>query len=130
MVPSISRLVCGFPACNQVFKNKSGLTKHTRTKHPISPQAHQRLASQTVLGPGCIPPRAQSLTTASENWSIDGDFNVENEVHDRENRDTVAPEEGTWVDMGYLFRVFHPHLTGMYQVLLNCLSAFKLTRAK
>jgi len=115
MVLSINRLSCGFPGCTRVFKNKSGLTKHVRTQHLLPPHVHQRVA-QVVAGPGCIPRVARSPTPADENWDIDGDPHADNETYDQENPGFV-PEEGTWVDMGRLFRVFHPKLTGIYYTL-------------
>lgn len=110
MVLSISRLVCQFPGCNRVFKNKSGLTKHTRTQHLLPPQARQHV-NPMVAGPGCIPLRERSPTPADGNLDIDGNPQVGNEDYNQENPGFV-PEEGTWVDMGRLFRVFHPKLTG------------------
>lgn len=117
MVTGISRPACGFPGCNRVFKNKSGLTKHTRTQHPIlPPHVHQRVSQMPIAGPGFIPPRARSPTPADENWDIDSDTHARNEIHNQENPGFV-PEEGTWVNMGHLFRVFHPKLTGIYHTL-------------
>ncbi|KAG1903540.1 uncharacterized protein F5891DRAFT_977657 [Suillus fuscotomentosus] len=49
-------------------------------------------------GPGFISPRAQSPIPGAE---------------DEQENPGFVPEEGTWVDMGNLFRVFHPHLTGL-----------------
>ncbi|KAG1890667.1 uncharacterized protein F5891DRAFT_1197879 [Suillus fuscotomentosus] len=100
MAPKINRLICQFPNCKRVFQNKSGLTQHIHTKHPLPPQTQEEL-NQTAppAGPSFIPPREHSPTQA-ENWGI----NEQDEAG-------FVPEEGTWVDMGRLFQTFHPHMT-------------------
>ncbi|KAG1868060.1 hypothetical protein C8R48DRAFT_771765 [Suillus tomentosus] len=133
MAPAVTRLVCRFPNCNRVFKNKSGLTQHTNMKH--STQQIQRDLNRTtpLAGPRFIPPRSCSPTPAGENQVIDENFHqdaageqedggfVPEEGTRVDNQDAAGeqedggfvPEEGTWVDMGRLFRTFHPHLTGL-----------------
>ncbi|KAG1745807.1 uncharacterized protein EDB91DRAFT_1080074 [Suillus paluster] len=48
------------------------------------------------FGPGFIPAREHSPTPA-----------------DQQQNPGFVPEEGTWVDMGHLFRTFHLHMTGL-----------------
>ncbi|KAG2101879.1 uncharacterized protein F5147DRAFT_746938 [Suillus discolor] len=103
MAPGTIRLVCQAPGCNHIFKNKSGLTKHNHTKHLVLPQINR-----TVLGPGFISPRARSPTPAREN-----DDHFHHGAEDEQENPGFVPKEGTWVDMGHLFCVFHPHLTGL-----------------
>ncbi|KAG1732519.1 hypothetical protein EDB19DRAFT_1896754 [Suillus lakei] len=106
MAPAVTRLICRFLNCNRVFKNKSGLTQHTNTKHS-TPQIQQDLNHTAPLaGPGFIPLMSHSPTPA-----INENFH-QNTVGEQEDGGFV-PEEGTWVDMGRLFRTFHPHLTGL-----------------
>ncbi|KAG2050601.1 hypothetical protein BDR06DRAFT_1011086 [Suillus hirtellus] len=93
MAPGMIRLVCQIPGCNHIFKNKSGLMKHKHMKYLLPPQINQ-----TIPGPGFISPRAQSPIPGAE---------------DKQENPGFVPEEGTWVDMGNLFCVFHPHLTGL-----------------
>ncbi|KAG1718618.1 uncharacterized protein EDB91DRAFT_1089937 [Suillus paluster] len=49
------------------------------------------------FGPGFIPAREHSPTPAA----------------DQQQNPGFVPEEGTWVDMGHLFRTFHLHMTGL-----------------
>ncbi|KAG1838891.1 hypothetical protein F4604DRAFT_1885392 [Suillus subluteus] len=104
MAPAVTRLVCQFPNCNRVFKNKSGLTQHTHAKHG-TPQIQNLNRTAPLAGPGFIPPRSCSPTPAGV---ID-----ENIYDDPAGDQGFVPEEGTWVDMGRLLRTFHPHLTGL-----------------
>jgi hypothetical protein len=103
MAPAVTRLVCRFPNCNRVFKNKSGLTQHTHAKHG-TPQIQNLNRTAPLAGPGFIPPRSRSPTPAGV---ID-----ENIYDDPAGDQGFVPEEGTWADMGRLLRTFHPHLTG------------------
>jgi hypothetical protein len=78
-----------------------GLTQHIHTKHPLPPQTQEELNQTAPPADLCfIPPREHSPTQA-ENRGI----------NERDEAGFV-PEEGTWVDMGHLFRTFHPHMTG------------------
>ncbi|KAG1876889.1 hypothetical protein C8R48DRAFT_745427 [Suillus tomentosus] len=104
MAPAVTRLVCQFPNCNRVFKNKSGLTQHTHARHG-TPQIHNLNRTAPLAGPGFIPPRSRSPTPAGV---IDENF-----YQDPAGDQDFVPEEGTWVDMGRLFCTFHPHLTGL-----------------
>ncbi|KAG1786219.1 uncharacterized protein HD556DRAFT_1434810 [Suillus plorans] len=104
MAPAVTRLVCRFPNCNRVFKNKSGLTQHTHARHS-TPQIQNLNRTALLAGPGFIPPRSRSPTPA-------GVIN-ENFYQDPVGDQDFVPEEGTWVDMGRLFHTFHPHLTGL-----------------
>ncbi|KAG1855607.1 hypothetical protein F4604DRAFT_1883237 [Suillus subluteus] len=104
MAPAVTRLVCQFPNCNRVFKNKSGLTQHTHAKHG-TPQIQNLNRTAPLAGPGFIPPQSRSPTPAGV---ID-----ENIYDDPAGDQGFVPEEGTWVDMGCLLRTFHPHLTGL-----------------
>ncbi|KAG1752227.1 hypothetical protein EDB19DRAFT_1903614 [Suillus lakei] len=63
MAPAVTRLVCRFPNCNRVFKNKSGLTQHTHAKHG-TPQIQNLNRTAPLAGPGFIPPRSHSPTPA------------------------------------------------------------------
>ncbi|KAG1810404.1 uncharacterized protein HD556DRAFT_1428451 [Suillus plorans] len=63
MAPAVTRLICWFPNCNQVFKNKSGLTQHTHARHG-TPQIQNLNRTAPLTGPGFIPPRSRSPTPA------------------------------------------------------------------
>ncbi|KAG2339206.1 hypothetical protein BDR05DRAFT_977829 [Suillus weaverae] len=111
MAPAVTRLICRFPNCNKVLKNKSGLTQHTNTKHR-TPRTQQDLNRTAPLaGPGFIPPRSRSPTPEPgfhENFHQDAAGEQED--------GGFEPEEGTWVDTGHLFRTFHPHLTAKFEM--------------
>ncbi|KAG2047836.1 hypothetical protein BDR06DRAFT_985034 [Suillus hirtellus] len=63
MAPAVTRLICWFPNCNQVFKNKSGLTQHTHVRHG-TPQIQNLNCTAPLIGPGFIPPWSRSPTPA------------------------------------------------------------------
>ncbi|KAG2367402.1 hypothetical protein BDR07DRAFT_1448953 [Suillus spraguei] len=104
MAPAVTRLVCRFPNCNRVFKNKSGLTQHTHAKHG-TPQIQNLNHTAPLAGPGFIPPRSRSPTPAGV---------IDDNIYDDPAGDQgFVTEEGTWADMGRLLHTFHPHLTGL-----------------
>ncbi|KAG2365854.1 hypothetical protein BDR07DRAFT_1449623 [Suillus spraguei] len=51
MAPAVTRLVCRFPNCNRVFKNKSGLTQHTHAKHGLKCDANGAFIDQDAPPP-------------------------------------------------------------------------------
>ncbi|KAG2127265.1 uncharacterized protein EDB93DRAFT_1257087 [Suillus bovinus] len=102
MAPAVTRLVCQFPNCNWVFKNKSGLTQHTHAQYGTL-QNLNHIAP--LVGPGFILPQSHSPTPAGV---IDENFH-----QDPAGDQDFVLEEGNWVDMGRLFYTFHLHLTGL-----------------
>jgi hypothetical protein len=76
-----------------MFKNKSGLTKHAHTKHPIHLQSRPSFHQ-------AAPHHHEDV----DERSTDGEV---------ESNSSFVPKEGTWADLGPLFRIFHPHLTGL-----------------
>ncbi|KAG2028968.1 hypothetical protein BDR03DRAFT_936904 [Suillus americanus] len=92
------------PGCKRIFKNKSGRMKHMRMLHP-RPLRNHRTFHQAAPAPPCSP------SPEHENGPGDGfmpDPDIENGPGDG-----FMPDPDTCVQLGPLFRTFHPHLTGL-----------------
>jgi len=108
------RLHCEVPGCSRVFKNKSGLMKHTRTRHPthlqnrLSRSFHQ--AAPTFSATVNVP--SQPSSPAHQDLDFDARSATQNETG---SDGGFVPEdsEGTGAELNSLFHVFHPHLTGL-----------------
>ncbi|KAG1838855.1 hypothetical protein DFJ58DRAFT_733590 [Suillus subalutaceus] len=103
---SITQLPCHISGCKQIFKNKSGLTKHLHTLHP-DPLHHHRTFHQAAPPPPHFPsPEHHNfddapLPATADTLEHQGDANG------------FILEEGTYVQFGPLLRAFHPRLTGL-----------------
>ncbi|KAG0704886.1 hypothetical protein DFH29DRAFT_981215 [Suillus ampliporus] len=99
------RLSCPFADCGCMFMNKSGLTKHTRTQH--SRALHNRQSFHQAA------PRVHSPSPEARADHNHPDFGGPNPDAKFEHQDDFVPEDGSWVELGPLFRAFHPSLTGL-----------------
>lgn len=95
------RLPCSIPGCRQLFKNKSGRTKHMRTAHPEPLRGH-RTFHQAAPAP---------LSPSPEHYD-DAPLLPDSDGEPEHVREGFMPEDGTCVQLGPIFRAFHPCLTG------------------
>lgn len=114
MAPSCSRsqvsrsyksvlLACPFTGCSRMFKNKSGLTKHTRTQHTRASCNRQSFHQAA--------PKIRSPSPEARFDYDHMDFGGPNPDAGFEDQEGFVPEDGSWVELGPLFRVFHSSLT-------------------
>ncbi|KAG2116276.1 hypothetical protein DEU56DRAFT_974984 [Suillus clintonianus] len=100
----MTRIPCCIPGCKRIFKNKSGHTQHMRTMHP------KPLRSRSTFHQAA-PPAPRSPSPGHHHFD---DLPLPNVDDAPENvGDGFMPEEGTCVQLGPLFRAFHPRLTGL-----------------
>jgi hypothetical protein len=110
------------PGCKRIFKNKSGRTKHMRMLHPRPLRNHRTFHQAAPAPPHSPSPERHNEDDAlhlDENGPGDGfmpDPDIENGPGDG-----FMPDPDTCVQLGPLFRTFHPHLTGkfLYYMLIQ-----------
>ncbi|KAG1846466.1 hypothetical protein F4604DRAFT_1936459 [Suillus subluteus] len=103
---SITRLPCRISGCKQIFKNKSGLTKHLHTVH-LDPLCHRRTFRQAA------PPLPHFPSPEHHNFDDEPLPAAADAPEHLGDADGFILEEGTYVQFGPLFWAFHPHLTGL-----------------
>ncbi|KAG1728409.1 hypothetical protein EDD22DRAFT_982701 [Suillus occidentalis] len=121
MAPYKSTLLsCPAAGCSRMFKNKSGLTKHARTYHSKASRNRQifHQAAPTFRSPSPEAwPGYDHLDFDGSNpdaeFEVQEDFGGPNPDAEFEIQEGYVPQDGTWVELGPLFRVFHPSLTGL-----------------
>ncbi|KAG2050282.1 hypothetical protein BDR06DRAFT_984068 [Suillus hirtellus] len=86
-----------------MFKNKSGLTKHTCTQHTRASCNRQSFHQAA--------PQIRSPSPEARFDYDHMDFSGPNPDARFEDQEGFVPEDGSWVELGPLFRVFHSSLT-------------------